>query len=373
LHTEGGDVDTAALRDLLSYEGPFASVYFDGSHDTEDADKELELRWRTIREQLVESGARERTVTALEDVVRAGSPPVGRAGRFLIGAGDAVPVDEYLPDPPPLPVVRVSELPYLVPLTTSRPPSVPHVVVIVDKIGAELRAVGGDGAVLAEVNVTGHDHPVHKVRGGGWSHRRMQQTVEETVKHNIARVAEQAAHLVRDTNARLLVLAGDVEPEAMLRRAIPPSCARIAAEIHTARPQDQAGREAFDAEVADLVAATWQQEQAELAEQFHAELSRDGGLAVQGLRATTAALREANVATLMIDGPDLGDRTVWTGSLPYLVAVEPADLDVFGVADRTRTRADEALPAAAIAVGADVMADGHRLDDGVGALLRHGS
>jgi hypothetical protein len=366
-------VDTAALRDLLTYEGPFASVYFDGSHDTEDADKELELRWRSIRGQLVESGARERTVTALEDVVRAGIPPVGRAGRFLIGAGDAVPIDEYLPDPPPLPVVRVSELPYFVPLTASRPPSLPYVVVIVDKIGAELRGIGADGAVLAEVTVTGHDHPVHKVRGGGWSHRRMQQTVEETVKHNIARVAEQTAHLVRETNARLLILAGDVEPEAMLRRAIPPSCARIAEEIHTGRPHDPASREAFDAEVADLVAAKWRQEQAALVEQFHAELSRGGGLAVQGLLATTAALREANVATLMIDEPNLGDRTVWSGSPPYLVAVEQADLDPFGVSDRIRARADEALPAAAIAVGADVLAYGHRLDDGVGALLRHAS
>lgn len=366
-------MDTAALRDLLTYEGPFASVYFDGSHDTEDADKELELRWRAIREQLVESGAPERTVTALEDVVRAGFRPVGRAGRFLIGAGDAVPIDEYLPDPPPLPVVRVSELPYLVPLTTSRPPALPHVVVIVDKIGAELRAVGADGEVLAEVTVTGQDHPVHKVRGGGWSHRRIQQSVEETVKHNIARVAEQTAQLVRETGARLLVLAGDVEPEAMLRRAIPPACAQIAAEIHAGRPHDPESRHAFDAEVADVVAAKWRQEQAALAGQFDAELNRDGGLAVQGLEATTAALREANVATLVLDERNLGDRTVWTGSPPYLVAVEQADLDTFGVAERTQARADEALPAAAIAIGADVLVNGHRLDDGVGALLRHGS
>src|SRR2546423_227141 len=50
---EGGEVDTAVLRDLLDYGGPFASVYFDGSHDTEDAGKELELRWRAIRKQLI--------------------------------------------------------------------------------------------------------------------------------------------------------------------------------------------------------------------------------------------------------------------------------------------------------------------------------
>ena len=34
------------LRWLLRAEGPFASVYFDDSHDTADAAEELETRWR---------------------------------------------------------------------------------------------------------------------------------------------------------------------------------------------------------------------------------------------------------------------------------------------------------------------------------------
>jgi hypothetical protein len=90
---------------------------------------------------------------------------------------------------------------------------------------------------------------------------------------------------------------------------------------------------------------------------------------VQGFPAVTAALREANVATLIIDESGLGDRTVWTGSTPSLVAADPAALMPFG--EHGEARADEAVPVAAIAVGADIVADGHGLTDGVGALLRH--
>jgi Bacterial archaeo-eukaryotic release factor family 2 len=363
-------VDTAVLRDLLSYDGPFASVYFDASHDTEDADKESELRWRTVRQRLVEAGADERTVTALEDVVRA-TRPAGRAGRFLIAAGEAVPVDEYLPEPPTQPMVRVSRLPYFVPLAAGRPRIMPHVVVLVDKTGAELRAVGADGQVLAERTVEGTDHPVHKVRGAGWAHRRVQQHTEETVKHNIARVAEETAQLVRETSAQLLIITGDVEPEAMLRKAIPPACAQIATSIRTGRPHDQASRDALAAEIEQVVATAWEARHQDALDRFNAELAREDGLAVQGLQATTAAARESNIDTLLVNDAGIGERTVWIGSEPNLVALDRSELHTFGVSGRAEVRADEALPAAAIAIGADVLADGKPLTDGVGALLRH--
>jgi hypothetical protein len=50
-------VDTTTLREVTARDGPFASVYFDSSHDTEDAAAQLELRWRSIREQLADGGA----------------------------------------------------------------------------------------------------------------------------------------------------------------------------------------------------------------------------------------------------------------------------------------------------------------------------
>ncbi len=360
-------MDSAVLHDLLAASGPFASVYFDGTHDTEDSAKEVELRWRAARDLLTEADADKRTLDALDEAVRNGAPAIGRSGRFLIAAEDMVLVDEYLPEVPAQPVARVSARPYLVPLATQGPPRVPHVVVLVDKLGADLRAVNGDGAVIKEYTVDGQNKPVHKVGGGGWSHRNIQAHAEETVKHNIARVAAETAQLGQQAGARLIVLAGDVEPRTMLRRALPPVCAQIAVELDTGRRGDL---DDIADDVAGLVTERWRAERGVVLDRFRAELGR-AGLAVQGLKRTTEALREANVATLVISDPAIGDRTVWTAELPQLVAVEPAELDTFGGTQRIEARADEVLPAAAVAVGADLMADNQRLGDGVGALLRH--
>lgn len=368
-------MDRSALRELVTSPGPFASVYLDGTHDTAGAAKEIDLRWRAIRAKLAEQQAADPTLSALDDAIRERSPAVGRAGRFLVAAGDRVLIDEYLPDPPAEPVARVSPLPYLVPLAAGEPRCVPHVVVLVDKIGADLRALGGDGTVLAAYTVEGRDHPVHKVGGAGWSHRNVQQHAEATVTHNIDQVAGETAALVERTGARLLVLAGEIEARSLLRRALPASCAKIAVEVETGRRAAGADLDRFERDVRELVAEQWRKERGELLDRFRAELGR-GGLAVQGLRPTTEALREANVELLVIS--DLGEATVWTGEQPRLVAVTRDELAAMGAAESTPGRADEALPAAAIAVGADLLAETEDLGepvplaDGVGALLRHG-
>jgi hypothetical protein len=60
--------------------GPFASVYLDASHDTEDAAKVAELRRRGLRDQLADQGAPEETLAALDAAVSAADPPAGKAG-----------------------------------------------------------------------------------------------------------------------------------------------------------------------------------------------------------------------------------------------------------------------------------------------------
>lgn len=367
-------MDTGVLREVLEHKGPFASIYIDGSHDTEDATKEGALRWRAVRARLVEQEPGESTLAALDEAMDSRSPAVGRAGRFVVAAGDGVLIDEYLPAPPAVPVARVSSLPYLLPLAAAGKQCVPHVVVLVDQIGAELRAVDGQGGVLADYSVTGRDHPVHKVRGAGWSHRNVQRRAEATVKHNVDEVARETAHLVQRTRPRLLVLAGDPTPRAQLHAALPASCREIAVELDTGRRASGSDRGSFQHDVAEVVAQRWRAERDAVLERFRAELGRDGGRAVQGLRPTTEALREANVEALVISESGFDDKEVWTGSNPRLVAVEQADLHTIGTSGRVHGRADEALPAAAIAVGARLLADAPerpRLADGVGALLRH--
>jgi peptide chain release factor subunit 1 len=45
------------FRQLMNSKGPYASVYFDDSHDTEDAETQLDIKLRDLRALLEEQGA----------------------------------------------------------------------------------------------------------------------------------------------------------------------------------------------------------------------------------------------------------------------------------------------------------------------------
>jgi nitroreductase len=110
-----------------------------------------------------------------------------------------------------------------------------------------------------------------------------------------------------------------------------------------------------------------------LFDQFLFESARPDGPVVHGLRHCTAALREGNADALMIGAEALGDRSVWVGGTRRdQVAEVSAALRALGMPPN-RQRADEALPMAALAVGAEVLVapDDLPLVDGLGLLLSH--
>ncbi|GAA3440548.1 hypothetical protein [Kutzneria kofuensis] len=158
-------METTELRELITAPGDFASVYLDASHDTEDAEHALQLRWQEIRSGLEDQGADRATVEELEQAVLAGAKPVGTAGRALIASAGRVLLDTWLPVPPPTPIVRWSSLPYLLPLASQNVPPVPYVVVIMDRIGADLRGYSSSGELAGKATVDGKDFPVHRSPG----------------------------------------------------------------------------------------------------------------------------------------------------------------------------------------------------------------
>lgn len=368
-------MDPAALREVLGHAGPFASVHLDARYTTEDAAKLLGLRWRAARSELTEQSTPESTLTALDDAIDATRPPVGHAGRLLVAAGDTVLVDTYLPAPPARPHARLSRLPYLLPLATWDSAAVPHVVVVVDRTGADLRAVDATGMVRAMDRLTGVEHPVHKIRGGGWSHRNIQQHADETARHNVHEVADAAASLVGDVDARLLILAGDSQSRRQLHDMLPVRCKEIATEVEHARAT-QVSHSTIEETISALLAEYRQAEWDHVLARFRAECDSPDGLAVHGLPATAAALREANVSMLLANPDTLARTTVWTGGQLAMVATGPGELPPEYGSHR-QAPSDEALPAAAIVTGAEILASAEgdtrsELPDGVGALLRHG-
>lgn len=351
------------LRRVLEHPGPFATVHLDASHNTANAAHELELRWRTAREELSAKGADGDTLAALDEVMR--EPAVGRAGRLLVAARGEVLLNHWLPDPPPAPTTRVGPLPYLLPLVELEAGRVPYVAAVVNKIGADVRAVDADGVVRTEHATEGEDHPVHKVGGGGWAHLHIQHNVEETVHRNARLVADELAGLVDDVHARLLVVGGEPQAVAELRDVLAPRCQAILAEVPGRREADEEFAKAAD----DLAAERARAEQEALVERFAGALNDDDGLAVRGLADATAALREHNASAVVLG--DVADATVWIADEPKTLALTEEELRATGAAEATEVRADEALPAFGVLVGAEVVSTPEPVMDGVGVLLRH--
>lgn len=363
-------MDMSKLQDIATAPGPFASVYLDASHDTEDAAKVAELRWRELRNRLADQGAPDKTLAALDEAVSTADPPAGKAGRVLIASGARVLVDQTLPVPPPTDVARFSSLPDLLPLASYLPPPVPHVVVVADSSGADLHSF--DGRVELVETVRGRQHPLHKTGGGGWAHKRLQQRVEDTVKHNVKQVADEVERLAGEVHAELVVLGGEVQARSAVRNALHLDD-DLVVEVEGTGLAGGTDDEEFDNAVRALIAQRQQQHDAEVVERFRAELGRDG-LAVEGLAKVTDALRQANVDTLVVNTDVLADQLVWTSGRPDQVGADEASVrqGAGDPADVERNRADEALARAAAVTGANVVVgDDIEVLQGVGAILRH--
>ncbi|MBF6496611.1 Vms1/Ankzf1 family peptidyl-tRNA hydrolase [Nocardia cyriacigeorgica] len=355
------------IRQIAQRAGPFASVYIDGSHDTEDAAHQTELRWRSARGQLADQGAPTATLERLDTAIAQRHPGQGRCGRLLIADDDEVLVDEFLPDPPPREELRVSPRPYLLPLLAHDAEQTPHVVAVVDSVGCDVRAVDEHGHAMAEA-VEGQDHPVHKVPGGGWSHLSMQRRTEETVRRNVDEVAREVSALADRVRAEVVVLAGEVSARSALHDALPDHGATVV-EVESGGRAEGTDDAEFEARVHEMIAEQARAHRTEALERLTAERARDDGLAVAGLADTVAALRMANVAQLLIEAPSSARHSVWVGADPAQVSLRRDELDS---ASAEQCPADAALPVAALAVGAEVVAvDGAGLPDGVAALLRH--
>lgn len=371
-------MDNASLRSLVTYlrESPtarFAAVYYDSSHDTEDATKRLELTWREMREDLENQAADAPTLTVLEDAVLRGPHPVGKRGRALIAAGSEVLIDSGLTEPPPRPIARWSSLPYLIPLIAHAVPAVAHVIAKVDKVGADVTAVDRHGHVVDRHTVTGYERPVHKVEQRGEPYRtHNRDRVEETVKQNLTKVADDVGALATKVGAALVVLAGEVKGRVALLNQLPEQTRSIAVDVESGSRHAGADQERMEEHVRELLDGEARSRTVTVIERFQAEAGRGAeGLTVQGVEQTCAALREANVEALLVGAA--GDQQVFAGTDPIEIATDAEQLLSLGIGSIEQRPAEEALPFAAIAAGADLVHVGEELalSEGFGALLRH--
>ena len=377
------------LRPLLTTRGPFASVYFEGSHDTQDAAAHLDVRWRGLREQLVEQGAARSVTADIERAVMDLRPPIGRGGRALLAGADGVVVNKHLLRPPAATVVRVSELPYIVPIVEHDFKYPNYLLVTVDHTGADITV--HTNSTLRDETVDSGGYPVHKASGAetaGYGYPQLR--TDEAACKNLRAVADRVSELVDDTTADAVFVAGEVRPRSDLLAALPDRIAERAVSLQVGARHSGHG---FDEVQQDIHAQFLTQRLdviGDVARRFEAEVGRRSGLAAEGLGAVCSALGQGAVETLIIG--DIGGDTVVADEdlriiAPNAIVLAEKGAAAFGfpygpnaivvaeqgAAAAKTVRADEALPLFAVSIGASLVRTDERIApaDGVGAVLRY--
>ena len=361
-------MQSGRFRPLVEANGPFASVVIDDSHDTADADKQLELRWRAVEEELAAGGADEDLIASVRQGATDTPTAVGRAGLAVIASRD-VQLTETLIRPPEAPTARVSDLPYLVPVVVHGVDDPPYLVVAVDHAGADIAVHNAAGARATHVDP--RNYPVHKAAGAenaGYSDP--QRPAEEAVRKNLRATADQVADVFDDASAEMVWVVGEVRSRADLIAVLPQRVTERVVELD-AGARGSVDRDALEHDITTRLLQRRADVIGDAAERWHAESERDSGLATEGLAGVCAALREGAVETLLLG--DVGDSTVLLGDAPTTLAPTPEVLSELGSQRSETVRADEALPFAAVLTDADIVSLDERVAprDGVAAILRY--
>ncbi len=218
------------FRTLLTAEGPFASVYFDDSHDTEDAEAQLELKWRGIREDLHAQGA-DPLVAAIEPAVLASRPAVGRSGRGVVANADGVILNEHLIRPPTATLTRVSELPYIVPLVEHAAENHAYLLVAVDHAGGDITVHRAENSQSETVDGEGYPvHHAHSAETSGYGDP--QRAAENARSKNIRAVSERLTSLFDVAKPDFVFVIGEVRSRADFVGDLPERVAERVVELH---------------------------------------------------------------------------------------------------------------------------------------------
>jgi hypothetical protein len=346
--------------------GPMVSVQLTTEASLPQAASRVALRWKTLRAELAADGAPQAALAAI-DLLVAGAHAAGQT-LFAVAGPEGLRYHAHLPVLPESDGGWVGPLPHLVPLLNATQKLLPHVVLVTDRLGAELIAVLPDRPD-ARVEVEGEELHVTRSAPGGWSQRRFQQRAENRWQANAREVCDALTRLVDTTAPRLVVVSGDVRAVQFLREHLPARVLDLLEEVQ--------------GDYGDLDDALRRSEQlvTDLAEADTTTLLDDlrrglnDGSAVTGPDDTLATLAAGQVQTLLVDASRAEGHTAWFGPSPPQAASTAAALRAAGVADPRPARLADVAIRAAVATAAAVRivpAPTPKLDPGgVAAVLRY--
>lgn len=343
------------LDDLIATPGPFASVYLRSPSGTEDAAHRFDVRWRNVRRQIAEDPNASELLPGLDDA--ASDFDHGDAAAVAIFASPSGVVVRPLDDEIHGDVARVEGIPSLVPVLHAEQRSVPHVMVLTDRTGADIVAVV-DAERVAVDEVEGDTLHIHRGRFGGWSHRRFQQRAENRWESNAREVAERVEEISRSVGARLVTIAGDVRACQLLREHLADDVAEVSIVLDVGDPDTVA--EATVRLAADVVA----RDTREVLEDFAGRAAHGAAVACPG--PVLAALSEGRVAKLLVVDDQDDARRAW-----FAPGDSPACSTERTAPDWHEARLVDVAVRAALLTDVDVrVVPSHVVDEDIGAILR---
>jgi Bacterial archaeo-eukaryotic release factor family 2 len=376
-------VDLSTLEPLFGFPGPYATAYFDATRAEESGAREIALRWRRLRAELAGQGAPDPLLDEMEAAALANDHYPGRHGRIVVGTGKEVVLDEALPHPPQRESAAWAPLPHLLPYVRQHAWTVPHVLAVVDRLGADVAAFGWRSEPRDTREVGGRDLHVRKgmrkVKVGGWAHKQYQRRSENLWEQNAREVAEAVDELVAEVDAHVLAVAGDVRArEALAAHLGARSRAALVDLEHGGRAAGAAG-EPLQEELLTQVRRRALDRMSAVLNRFEEQRGRREA-AVEGLPEVVDAVRRAQADTVLLRDDPSATTQLWVGPEPLHLGLAAADLQALGVPNPEQDRADAAivralaatrgglLPAPAGTGGPGSIAG---LRDGIGALLRY--
>jgi len=349
-------VDVTFLASVTDHAGPCATVCADVTHTTENAEGELDLRVRALAARLTEQGAPAAVVEAVRSRLLEGNgggePGTWRGRAVIVGPQAEVLLDEPLAAAPRTETAEWSPMPDLVTVLRAMPGRIPHVVVIADRVGADITVATAPGQPVEGKSVDGDRQFMRKVQVGGWSQHRYQHTAENVWIQNAQQVVDEIDTIVDRTGARFVLLAGDVRARQIITDRATPKISAVLVDMDGGGRAEGADRSVIDQRVEELIAENDAAEQAKVLEQIEAASAH--GLAVTGTALVVEALRKAQVETLVLaEEPD--DEQLLVGTAPLEIGVSVEDLAALGVPDAARVPAERALLRAAVGSDAGVV------------------
>ena len=359
----GGAGHHPDLAELLRREGPFVTVWA-GTSPPENRVRELQ---RTHA-----SPVPDRVFDDLIAAVDAKLAP-GAGGLVAVADTTGVLLVEALPQPPRHDLERIEALPSISPLIEHRQSTVPCLMLVIDRRGADL--VWSTGAETGSSTVDApEDLMIQKFKdsdsGSGYRQHDFQQKVEQNWDHVAADVAHAVTERLAEIRPRVVTVAGDVRMVQLLRRHLPNDVAAMLRDVPGSRSAD--GSEARRADVIrKWIRTAVAEDTVEVLKVFERERG-EHDRAADGVEATLQALCEARVDVLLVHDDPQDRRCAWFApEQPALVALDRSTIEAVGVTAREGRLIDVAIRSAlATSAGVRVVPGAGPVHDGLGAILR---